>query len=74
MKIKNWIALCLIVILSCQKKNTDLVVTPPSVDESSLGISTVTLTDLNEVDIKYIVNPPTNQTFSEIFLNYLILI
>lgn len=70
MKIKNWIALCLIVILSCQKKNTDLVVTPPSVDESSLGISTVTLTDLNEVDIKYIVNPPTNQTFSEIFLNW----
>lgn len=68
-KITYFIFIFSIFISSC-KKNNDLVSALPTEENYSLAISSVNKTDLNGVDISYVVNPPVNQTFSEIFLNW----
>src|SRR5688572_8681063 len=57
------------IIFSCQKKgNTDLEEQPITVADSTFQIISAEKTDLNEFDIKYIVRPPANEFFTNIYL------
>ena len=58
------------VFISCSKLDIIDPVFPEQISDSLLVIENIDHVNINEVDIKYYINPPKNESFSKVYIVY----
>lgn len=69
MRILVFFIVVISLLFSCRKKDSQAE-NYPTIDSTALCIVNSTKTDINEFDVRYVVNPAPNETFTNIFLQW----